>query len=289
MIPYTKEQLPSTAEAIVSLINKDLAKLGVVLLAYAKENNTWALPWYYPRKPLVCDIDTLYLEHMEGKFVDVLDPVSLPLITHISPRQTKQFKTGNISVIDTFNDQKQIVDVLCYYRYKHVLTTTDYQRWISPDSTSGRAGITVKDNKLFSHHGDVLNDGYWHDAWDLWRHKENLTEHDAIIQAAQSLRLPDGRTIDEQNKGLAGQSLANIAFNEYQPFNNELLPVESVPYLALPDQLSRFIKEQSLIRGCPDDFILISVLARLGLLFAGKIKIALTRNTSYHASPNFFG
>jgi hypothetical protein len=77
-------------------------------------------------------------------------------------------------------------------------------------------------------------------------------------------------------------------FKEYQPFNNELLPVEDIPYKALPDKMGYFIKEQSEIRGCPPDFILVSLLARMSALFAGKIKIALTRNTNWHVIPNLY-
>ena len=98
----------------------------------------------------------------------------------------------------------------------------------------------------------------------------------------------DGRTVDEYNKNLSTGNLANISFNEYQPFNNELLPVKEIPYDALPEKMEHFIKEQSEIRGCPPDFILVSVLSRMGVLFAGKIKIALMRHTNWHVTPNFF-
>ena len=118
--------------------------------------------------------------------------------------------------------------------------------------------------------------------------KENLNDHDAITQAAKVLYLPNGRTVDEYNKNLSKSSLAHIPFNEYQPFNNELLPVKEIPYDALPEKMEHFIKEQSEIRGCPPDFILVSVLSRMGVLFAGKIKIALMRRTNWHVTPNFF-
>jgi hypothetical protein len=79
-----------------------------------------------------------------------------------------------------------------------------------------------------------------------------------------------------------------ISFQKYQPFNNDLLPVEALPYEALPNQMSAFIKEQSELRGCSDDFLLVSLLARMGCVFSGKIQVALTRNTGWCASPNSF-
>ena len=293
--PYNKEQLPPTAEAIVSLINTVFSHLSEDLLDYATENNAWAQPWYFPRKPVDCDIETLYLAHMDGKPVDIVELLDLPDINHAMPSPTKQLKHGEISVIEAFNNQKKLIDLLSHYGYKRILTTPNYQRWLSPDSTTGRAGITVKGEKLFSHHADELNDGYWHDSWDLWRKMEFLTERDAIIQASHSLLLPDGRTVDEHNKSLASKnknfehnSNINYTFADYKPFSDDLLPVESVPYEALPKLMANFIKEQSIIRGCPPDYILVALLARMGCIFSGKIKIALTRNSGWHASPNFF-
>ena len=43
-----------------------------------------------------------------------------------------------------------------------------------------------------------------------------------------------------------------------------------------------------MIRGCSDDYILVSLLARMGCVLSGKVKVALTSKTGWHASPNFF-
>ena len=43
-----------------------------------------------------------------------------------------------------------------------------------------------------------------------------------------------------------------------------------------------------MIRGCSDDYILVSLLARMGCVFSGKVKVALTSKTGWQASPNFF-
>lgn len=281
---YNKEQLAPTVESIVAKINIGLAALEEDLLANAVENSTWAQGWYYPRQPTDNSGELLYLEHMTGQLVEVIESLNLPAIHHLLPRKSMQMKPNEISVIDLFNEQKNICDVLIYYGYKQVLP----DKWLSPNSSSGVPGITVRDNKFFTHHADVFNDGYWHDCWDLWQKMGNLSMPDAITQAAKNLYLPDGRTVDEHNKNLVKNILANIKFNEYQPFNNDLLPVEEIPYKALPDNMEHFIKEQSEIRGCPPDFILVSVLSRMGVMFAGKIKIALMRHTNWHVTPNFF-
>lgn len=99
-LPYNHVQLPPTVEAIISLINTELAGLEVDLLAYAKENNTWSQPWYYPRKPKNSEIETLYLEYLDGMLVEVIEPLDLPPIDHMSAQQIKQRQDGQISVID---------------------------------------------------------------------------------------------------------------------------------------------------------------------------------------------
>ena len=292
--PYLKTQLEPTAEAIVAMININLSG---DLMAYASENGVWSQPWYYPRKPADSIIDPLYIEYLEGNAVEVIEPSSIAPVTHSIARKIS-ISSGEISPIQAFNEQNSLTELLSFYGYKRVLVLKDHERWLSPDSTSGQAGIIVKDNKFFSYHGsDPFNDSLPHDAFDLMRVREGVSEKEAIIKAAMKTRAPDGRTIDEHNKSLV--SISNpaeiitdrqfdISFDEYRPFRDELLPVEPVPYEALPEQMAAFIKEQSEIRGCPADFILVSVLARMGLLFAGKVKIAMTRNCEWNASPNFF-
>ncbi|HFL2207152.1 TPA: hypothetical protein ACG3E5_003198, partial [Legionella pneumophila] len=55
--PYNKEQLAATAEVLISLINHNLDK---ELLAYAKENSVFAQAWYYPRRPINSNVQSLH-------------------------------------------------------------------------------------------------------------------------------------------------------------------------------------------------------------------------------------
>ncbi|KTD02658.1 hypothetical protein [Legionella feeleii] len=201
--PYIKEQLAPTAESIVALINTNL---GGNLLAYVPENGVWSQAWYYPRKPEnSTQSDSLYIEYLEGNAVDVINPQSIMEINNDIKREIPE-NFGEISPIRVFNEQYALRDLLTGYGYKLVLVTKDRERWLSPDSLSGIAGVTVKDNKFFCHHSnDPFHDGYWHDAFDLMRIKEGLTDKDAIIQAALRTRAPNGHTVDEYNKSLAKQ------------------------------------------------------------------------------------
>jgi len=195
--PYSIQQLSPTAEAAIALIN---INLNDNLLAYASENGVWSQPWYYPRKPANSTIETLYLEYLEGNAFEVCEVQTAPpeIKNNVSERLISHHE---ISPIEAFNKQQDISALLKIYGYKRVLVKKDNEKWLSPDSISGEPGITVKEGKFFSHHGrDPFHDGYWHDAFDLMRVKEGLTEKEAVIRAARSTLVPDERTVGEYHK-----------------------------------------------------------------------------------------
>jgi P4 family phage/plasmid primase-like protien len=207
--PYTKEQLSLTVESIITLINSNLDD---ELLVNAKENNTWSQPWYYPRKPIGSNIDNLYFEYLDGKAIEITGPVT-SLTNNFIQKNCAHAKNGQIPPIDAFNKQFALKDLLHQYGYKkvYVAESGKYEKWLSPQSRSGRAGITVIDNKFFSHHQDAFNDGYWHDAFDLMRVHEELTDTDAVKTAAQKTLILDGRTVDQYNKSITNKNRENEA------------------------------------------------------------------------------
>ena len=290
---YSKDQLEATSEAIVETINCFLTS---GFIEYANENKVYSQPWFTPSMPQDCEKEILYLEYTEGQLVYVKNKQLHPNISP-TPARSVPLTQGQISPINEWNKQFPVGDVLQQHGYKLVFRSKNTCRWLSPNSTSGQGGVTedLSTRKVFSHHNDCLNDNYSHDSFDVMRLLTSRSFEEAIKFASQQTKSPDGRTVDEYNKSLIGQNKPakndvppQIVFEPYQPFNNELLPVESVPYEALPNILSDFIREQSLIRGCPDDYILVSLLARMGCVFSGKVQIALTRKTGWCASPNFF-
>lgn len=202
--PYTKSQLAPTLEAQILLINSNLTN---VLLDNATENHTWSQPWFYPRKPSDSQIEMLYLEYLEGDAIEVLDSIETPSSTK-KKKRTFVSKDGELSAINAFNEQYPLPDLLIQYGYKKIYSCKEYDKWLSPDSSSGIAGITVIENKFFSHHGSCqFHDGYWHDAFDLMHIKEGLSEKDAVMYAAQNTIASNGRTVDEHNKSLASKRI----------------------------------------------------------------------------------
>ena len=196
-VSYSRKQLEPTIESIIELINSNLDSEP---LASAKENCTWAQPWYYPRKPMGCITADLYFEYLEGEAIDVMNASEIPPINKIKRTVDNNSVDGGIMPITAFNQQYSIINLLTQYGYKLCCRNGEYEKWLSPHSTSGQAGITVKDNKIFSHHNDALNDGYWHDAFDLMSFCKGLNEKEAVKHAAQITLAPDGRTVDEYNK-----------------------------------------------------------------------------------------
>lgn len=197
--PYNSSQLAPTIEALISLINIGLDR---ELLANATENNTWAQPWYLPRKIANSSIPDLYIEHLEGETFTVFDQQTLPPLSSYKELSSSSKQPGEISAIQAFNQQHALIDLLIQYGYKKVYESNENQKWLSPLSKSGIAGITVRTNKFYSHHDDEFNDGYWHDAFDLMRAREGLSKKEAIIKAAKNSIAPDGGTVDEYNKSL---------------------------------------------------------------------------------------
>jgi putative DNA primase/helicase len=195
--PYTKEQLSSTVESVILLIN---ANLNQELLVDSTENSTWSQAWFFPRKPAACTKDVLYIAYLEGKAIEVVIPQILPPPFKQSSYQSNEKPNKKLSPIDAFNKQNALTDLLVKYGYRKKYANSKYEKWIRPNSSSNIAGITVKDNKFFSHHNDAFNDGFWHDAFDLMRMIENLSENEALKYAAKNTFSPDGRTIDEYNK-----------------------------------------------------------------------------------------
>ncbi|MCL5271964.1 MAG: hypothetical protein M1486_01340, partial [Gammaproteobacteria bacterium] len=199
--PYDKKQLSATLEMVMLVINKNL---DIDLLAQAKENNTFSQAWYYPRKPSGSVVSPLYFEYLEGGAVTVSNPQELPPTSHVV-HCWKQEQADEISPIAAFNEQNKLTDLLVKYGYVRKLIISEYEKWLSPNSSSGIAGITVKADKFFSHHDDQFNNGYWHDAFDLMRGHEGLSARDAVVKTAQSITAPDGGTIDQYNKSLFKQ------------------------------------------------------------------------------------
>ena len=279
---YSREELTPTVEAIIAMINSKID--GDILLADAKENHVWAQGWFYPRRPAGSTIPHLYYE-FEGTRLEVSQAGDPP-----SQDKQKQHKinlrSGQLSPIDFFNQQNLITEVLKQHGYRFCYSRNDTEKWIAPNSASGTPGVIVKNGKAFSHHGsDVLNDGYWHDSFCVMRLLEGLSEDEAVIKAAKTTYVQDGRTVDQYNK----ECFSSDQKKDRERQNNEddETPLVSLPRIddkAFYGLLGKFVEVGSSNSEAPR----VSIAANVIVLFStliGRCVYQWVGDTKIHCRP----
>jgi predicted P-loop ATPase len=115
----------------------------------------------------------------------------------------ERMATGSLSPIDAYNAAYPIEQCLELYGYKRI-----GKKYLSPNSESGAAGITIKDNKWFSSHSSDAgigtpnkNGGCSGDAFDLFAWYEHSGNRNAAIKAAGVMfTTPSGKTITKANQ-----------------------------------------------------------------------------------------
>lgn len=124
--------------------------------------------------PLIPDVLLDMLQHWEAWkpcFDSALGIQAKP--PKIRPHKPQQGENlpGRRNPIEEFNQAKGVSSVLLDNGY----TQLGSDRFIRPGSESKAPGVVILRNcadgveRVFSHGGDVLNDGYAHDAWDCYR------------------------------------------------------------------------------------------------------------------------
>lgn len=84
--------------------------------------------------------------------------------------------SGSTDVVGAYNDAHDVEQLLAAHGYKR-----RGKKWLYPGSTTGLAGVTVVEGKVYSHHGaDPLANGHMNDAFDVFC----LLEHDGDQKAA---------------------------------------------------------------------------------------------------------
>jgi hypothetical protein len=104
-----------------------------------------------------------------------------PSATHgFNPEPAPRGDGARPNVIAAFNRDHPAEELLTKHGYKR-----RGKRWISPTSSTGLAGVTILDGRVYSHHAsDPLADGHAHDAFDLFRILDYGGEARSSVKAA---------------------------------------------------------------------------------------------------------
>jgi len=169
-------------------------------------------------------------------------------------------RSGKQSPIIAFNNAYPVTESLERYGYKK----QGRIKWLSPNSESGRAGVTVKQNRWISSHssdkgiGQTSQDGkQYGDAFDLFVFYEHGGDKDAAIKAAGAMfgttKANQINYMKAQPERITQPSMANdfddASFEEYlatldidtQPIESKALQV--IPVKSWEDELADHVEQ----------------------------------------------
>jgi hypothetical protein len=116
-------------------------------------------------------------------------------------RAIERMQTGETSPINAYTAEFSNEQSFSIYGYKRVGL-----KWLSPNSESGNAGVTVKGDKWFSSHGSDADigrpctGGVMGDSFDLFTWYEHGGDRNAAIKAAGDMFTVNGKTITKNNQ-----------------------------------------------------------------------------------------
>jgi hypothetical protein len=170
---YTRDQLPKILDYLFS----KLVSFGV-LLADVNENKKWAQAWYLPRVPDKSRLDSFQFFHFEGAILNAEEVTKAWLLEHpaeppTAKTQRKQSTQSSLLAFEDFNKKFPLTEILLRNGYQQI-----GEKFLRPNSESGIPGVKLLTDddgsaRVYSHSGDVLNDGKVHDAFDVFA----LLEH----------------------------------------------------------------------------------------------------------------
>lgn len=162
------------------------------------------------------------------------------------PQAKPRNMSGNsVSVIDAFNKAYDMHDTLVSFGYK----PTARNRYLSPNSTSGLAGVVLfEDGRAYSHHAsDPFDSAHSFDVFDLWcqcEHGGDVTM--AIREAARILNI-DARIVTDddlaERVAHGAQVAASIGMNGAKKKGKIKAPLDDIPdhLLNVPGVLADFV------------------------------------------------
>ncbi|MGY3082591.1 bifunctional DNA primase/polymerase [Pseudomonas fragi] len=146
-----------------------------------------------------------------------------PKAEKVKPKSSKlptQVTGNRPSVIDEFNRSHDVEELLRTHGY-----IKRGNKWLYPQSSTGLPGITITDDKLYSHHGaDPLANGHQNDAFEVFCLLEHGGDQSkAVKDAARMLGMQHSSRTDQHDlpptpsDDMSEQSSANVAASDAAP------------------------------------------------------------------------
>jgi hypothetical protein len=217
---YSREQLPALLGYLF-----DSLHVNAVMLCPVPENRTWSQAWYFPRTPQDRAHLFEFWQFSKGSSLDVekihedwliKSPAPMPVLRESPKKQAhvSADKPGQIDPILLFNDH--------FKNPFNYLATQGYavkgDRLLRPNSSTKTPSVQFCDScndgkpRVFSHGGDVLNNGYAHDSFDCFMLLEHGGNVVSALKAVGSSFIVNGKTLAKHNqKMLAKASKTNKA------------------------------------------------------------------------------
>jgi hypothetical protein len=173
------------------------------------------------------------------------------------PRKTQKQDNG---VIQRYNDKHHITELLREHGY--IQKTAD--RWLSPFSTTGLAGVMVfPDGRAFTHHGsDPWVSQHSLDSFDFnTQMKYNGNMNAALDDARDEFNIPNSACLVSEGKAIAETFL-----------KNKTIPKQEVPeyLLAIPGILQEVVEYYNTTAKKPQPQYAVSAALTLGSVIMGR-------------------
>jgi hypothetical protein len=216
----------------------------------------------------------------------------------------QRISSNQLSPITAFNEAYELTDLLEHYGYLQC-----GKKWLSPNSESGAAGVTVNASRWISSHGsDVVagigrvsasGDSCSGDAFDLYCYYEHDNDRSAALaQLGSYFTTQDGLTLTESNQRnymkenevvLPSFSLAKngVIFLPYKPLSVAAINVAPYPTAALGALLENACLKLASTIQAPIPMIANSLLAAASLVAQPFANVTLLHGRSVPIS-NFF-
>ena len=196
------------------------------------------------------------------------------------PRKPRP-KGDGTSVIDTFNEAYDMHTLLEQYGYKR----TGRNRYLSPNSTSGLAGVKLfDDGRAYSHHAsDPFDSAHSFDAFELWmqyEHQGNMTK--AVKEAATLLNVTQDEEYEYDREAIEHGAQVAAQILKTPVAKKETGPLDNIPesLLSVPGILQDVVNYYTVTAIKPQPQFAVQAAIAFGSVVMGRRWVTDQRNFS---------